>query len=314
MFDGILFYQYKTQNVINQFNTHGIDMIEDVQKTIKVNDYSFSGCIKSFYVPQRQLINKAFNYMYGFHMFEFDAGGYSNMMMSSSYIFVYILSGECLVTYDGKTMRLDSNNGIFISANATFSINSIKGCSFYTLAINGSIFPYIYQEFYSDNDARAQESINGKLHTYINELLNIYSSNQKYRDLRASHMIEEIAIHLLSIKLTHRLLDTDIPSSIQLAMRYMEDNYPQNLSLDKIADYVILDKYHFAKEFKKYVGTSPKQYLIGIRLEQAKFLLKTTDLPASKVALQVGFTDVNNFYNQFKALTGMTPIKYRETN
>ena len=71
---------------------------------------------------------------------------------------------------------------------------------------------------------------------------------------------------------------------------------------------------HFSSEFKKYTGFSPNDYLITLRINRAKSMLKNTTLPAAKIAHEVGIHDLNNFTNLFKKKTGMTPILFRNSN
>ena len=93
----------------------------------------------------------------------------------------------------------------------------------------------------------------------------------------------------------------------------MENNYTQKLTLDYLAEFACMNKYYLSKEFKKYTGFSPNDYLISLRINRAKQLLEGSSLPASKIAHEVGIHDINNFTNLFKKKTGMTPIQYRTT-
>ena len=107
--------------------------------------------------------------------------------------------------------------------------------------------------------------------------------------------------------------DLNVPDSIQHAMKHLESHYRQNISLDDLAETTRMNKYHLAKEFKRYTGFSPHDYLIWIRINQAKILLRSTNLPANKIAHEVGIHDINNFNYLFKKKVGMTPIQYRNS-
>ena len=102
--------------------------------------------------------------------------------------------------------------------------------------------------------------------------------------------------------------------SIMYLIKYMENNYTQKLTLDYLAEFACMNKYYLSKEFKKYTGFSPNDYLISLRINRAKQLLEGTTLPASKIAHEIGIHDINNFTNLFKKKTGLTPIQYRHCN
>lgn len=77
-----------------------------------------------------------------------------------------------------------------------------------------------------------------------------------------------------------------IPKSVQQAMKHMEQQFMEDISLDTLAELTRTNKYHLSKEFKRYTGFSPHDYLIWLRINQAKILLKTTNLPATKLPIK----------------------------
>ena len=94
----------------------------------------------------------------------------------------------------------------------------------------------------------------------------------------------------------------------------MENNYQSHMSLDYLAEFACINKYYLSREFKKYTGFSPNDYLISLRINAAKNLLLNTALPASKIAHEVGIHDINNFTTLFKKKVGMTPIQFRNSS
>ena len=60
------------------------------------------------------------------------------------------------------------------------------------------------------------------------------------------------------------------------------------------------------------MGETITDYINRTRLENSKILIKTSDLPISVVALNVGYTDANYFVKLFKKQFGMTPTEYRK--
>ena len=120
-------------------------------------------------------------------------------------------------------------------------------------------------------------------------------------------------LHLLIINANIALAKHEVPRSVQEAMKYLEDHYAEDISLDKLSDLTATSKYHLAKEFKKYTSFSPHDYLIRLRINQARILLKTSSLPVVKIAHSVGFRDINNFNYLFKSRVGKTPLEYRNS-
>ena len=75
-----------------------------------------------------------------------------------------------------------------------------------------------------------------------------------------------------------------------------------------------IDRTYLYKLFKANVGMSPQQYLISYRLSQAETLLIKTNLPVSAVADAAGFSDLSDFYKQFKKRTGFSATEFRTFN
>jgi hypothetical protein len=69
---------------------------------------------------------------------------------------------------------------------------------------------------------------------------------------------------------------------------------------------------HFARIFKRIKGVSPRDYMLGRRMEQARSLLKNSSLSVSRIADHLGYNDVYFFSKQFKQKTGMTPSEFRK--
>jgi AraC family transcriptional regulator len=94
---------------------------------------------------------------------------------------------------------------------------------------------------------------------------------------------------------------------LENAIDYIHAHLDGNLSMVQIAESVNSSPTHFASLFKRATGISLHQYVIKQRVERAKLLLETTDLPITNIAAQVGFSSQSHLTQHCKILTGMTP-------
>ena len=78
-----------------------------------------------------------------------------------------------------------------------------------------------------------------------------------------------------------------------------------------LAREIYVNKFYLQKLFRKSVGLSPNEYLTTVRLQEAKRLLRSTDLPISQIAADVGFNSIGHFIGLFKAREQMPPSVYR---
>ena len=93
---------------------------------------------------------------------------------------------------------------------------------------------------------------------------------------------------------------------------YIVENYSQKIKINELADYVGVNRSYLASSFKKATGYSPQEYLLSIRMERAKSLLETTDLPVNTISNSVGYSDQLAFSRMFKRYAGVSPTTYRE--
>ena len=100
------------------------------------------------------------------------------------------------------------------------------------------------------------------------------------------------------------------PLSIQIA-NYLITNYNKRISLEDISRETFFSIAYCESEFRKAFGKSIVNYLIDIRISEAKKLLVETSLPCSVIASLVGFDDGSYFSRIFKKRTGYSPLKYR---
>ncbi|MDR4945193.1 response regulator transcription factor [Neobacillus cucumis] len=99
---------------------------------------------------------------------------------------------------------------------------------------------------------------------------------------------------------------------ITKALEYIAAHYTENLTLQSVADTVHLSKSYFSLYFKKQTGRNFIDYLIELRIREAKKLLVQKERRIYDVAQVAGFKDVKYFSKVFKKVTGFTPMEYRE--
>jgi AraC family transcriptional regulator len=93
-------------------------------------------------------------------------------------------------------------------------------------------------------------------------------------------------------------------------MEFIEANLRGDLSIDRMADVAHLSPAHFARAFRQSTGRTPHQFVSAQRLDLAKRLLVTNQLPISEIALAVGFSSHASFTRAFYRAVGAAPSRY----
>lgn len=99
--------------------------------------------------------------------------------------------------------------------------------------------------------------------------------------------------------------------AIGRAIAHMRDKLDRDVSLDELAAIANLSTGHFARQFKRATGMPPHQYLMDLRIEQAKRLLGGTDAPIASIALDCGFCNQEHLGRVFRRRMNATPAAYR---
>lgn len=101
---------------------------------------------------------------------------------------------------------------------------------------------------------------------------------------------------------------------LQAVIEHIHLHYDRNLTIDELAERAHLHPNYFIRAFRKHFGTSPIQYVNRKRIEEAKWLLTTTNLKLAEIGDSVGIPDVSYLSKLFKSSTGLSPTAYRLTH
>jgi two-component system response regulator YesN len=101
--------------------------------------------------------------------------------------------------------------------------------------------------------------------------------------------------------------------AVEVGLQYIQARFHEDLSLEKVASVVYLNPVYFSQLFKQKTGSGFKEYIITLRLEQAKRMLLDPKLKLAEISERVGYQDMRHFTQQFRKKFGQTPSQYRET-
>ena len=99
----------------------------------------------------------------------------------------------------------------------------------------------------------------------------------------------------------------------EYACRFVLAHYNENINRDKMAEMVNLSPGYFSNLFRSEVGMSFSDYLIQVRIENAKGLLRRFDLSVEAISKKCGFNSLAHFSRTFKDRCGLSPLKFRKS-
>lgn len=117
--------------------------------------------------------------------------------------------------------------------------------------------------------------------------------------------------------LFHRLSRETVSHSGPLvpALRYLEEALEDPaLSNALLAEKCGISEVYFRQLFREQCGTTPRQYILALRMQKARQLLTESRLPVHIIGEQCGFANPYHFSRAFRSATGLTPTEYRKVN
>ena len=154
---------------------------------------------------------------------------------------------------------------------------------------------------------------NGGAYSFLN--LSIYLIEKFYNRQTAIHCAKYFQIDLdrnlqaeFSIFNGHKKHSDD---EILTAQKYLEQNYQDKISIEKLSSDFCIGRRNFDRRFIKATGFTPIDYLQRVRIEVAKKMFETTQKTVNEIMYEVGYNDAKAFRDVFSRVTGLSPIRYK---
>ncbi|MBQ7371349.1 MAG: helix-turn-helix transcriptional regulator [Blautia sp.] len=318
MFDHIPLVSYRPDHVLSsgKLTEKDLDDTRYERENLSNTKFVITGSVDSLALPPMTPYAKEhLNHFHAFGVFHYVPPSFTERKNYHSFLIAYTYGGKGVLEYHGKTYHLSKGDGFFINCTDPHLYKAVETTwDVAIIHIRGPLLEDMHRQFLLGESAVFHDPIEGEFQKKLEKILTLYSSPQPAREWQISSAISDLVTFLIVRSITGNSGNPEVPQHIRYLVKYMESNYKNRLTLDDLAEFANFNKYYLLREFKKYTGFSPNDYLISLRIGAAKQLLVSTTLPASKIAYEVGISDVNNFNNLFKKRVGMTPIQYRRSS
>lgn len=234
------------------------------------------------------------------------------------YQWLLTTQGKGLLSFGDKSYTIDTGMGFYFRPHIPHSYHAIEHpWQTYWVIFDGSFADPLFQRL-DFGDYGIFQLPSSTIHTCIEDFsLTQRSLQDDTMDgiLTTSSFIYNQLIttkkHVITTSLSHTLGSKD--DSFIHILHYMSANYTRDLSLSELAGILHITPSHLCKLFKKRMGVTPIQYLIRIRLQEAKKqLLLHPTTPIQDIACTVGYPDTSYFSKLFKQQEHMTPSMFRQ--
>ncbi len=231
---------------------------------------------------------------------------------------IFCKSGQGQLIVDKRKYVIDKNQCFIILKDTPHEYHSISDDNWIVdiVGFNGAIVPTLLRTLKMNLSGAYQLSHIDVPRKHIQKLLALSSAKGKPANIELSQelfcLLTDLSLLITSV--TSDGIDYGNPVITQ-AIDYIESNYAEDISLDELASYVHRTPEYLCKIFKQYTGSTPVNYINGIRLIHAmNMLVEEPSLPINQVALKCGFRSPSYFGRVFSKRYQMSPNEYRMKN
>ena len=99
---------------------------------------------------------------------------------------------------------------------------------------------------------------------------------------------------------------------VRIAKQYVMQHFHEPITLEEVCEATGFSVSYFSVLFKKETGEGFAKYLTRVRMDEAKRLLRETNMPVSEICERVGYSDRKHFTHTFHKTAGLNPAEYRK--
>ncbi len=232
---------------------------------------------------------------------------------------LYCQATKGILDYKSKTRAVKSGDLVIMPSNSSFEFTATQddhnnSGKIYWLNFKGSLANNFTERLLMKMDDSLAHV--GNVDEVIHDFDNLLALGSRgYTATNVIHAVHVLQQTLSFLALQLRLTDFNNSSKfdIDAVERLMRSNLHQELTLDTMAHYSQLSKFHFSKKFKELTDSSPIQHFINMKIQRACFQLDNTALTIKEIGESLGYGDPYYFSRLFKKSVGMSPKQYRDS-
>lgn len=226
------------------------------------------------------------------------------------------LEGEAVWEIGDQIYRIQPGDIVLLNIGQkrrflSFGEDGFSLCAF---VLNRSAFskPHHFMFFLSCVKNKKNVIQSGALSALLKEAYDEWKTGSPFRYELVSAKLTEFFIKAETLAADPFEPVTENDRQMFQIMDHIDEHIFQRISLRDAAQKAGMSESTFSRHFSRWNGVSFKQYVIEKKIQQAIFLLQTTNMKMIDIALESGFDSVSGFYDAFQKKTGTTPRNFSQ--
>lgn len=233
------------------------------------------------------------------------------------YVFIYCIDGSGWFSLGEQKQQVKANQYIILPAGVphVYAADEKNPWTIYWIHFKGTLAPFFAENIVRPIDIKPEvHSRIGDRTALFEEIYNALKSGYSNENLRYVSSIFHYYLGTLRfVKQYRNANDTHINDDnlVEIGIHFMKENIEKHLTLKQIADHIGYSQSYFSNLFKLKTGHSPLSYFNLLKIQQACYLLDSTDMKINQVCYKIGIEDTYYFSRLFAKIMGTSPRAYR---
>lgn len=232
--------------------------------------------------------------------------------------------GTILCNFENEVIKLSAGEAILINSNVIHSLSAEKGnsvCTYIQTSFENlpeadmeSKMDYFTDFLSAPNKKKfLREGKHGFLYSLISYIKTEAENSHPAFELFVRAKTMELFAYMTRNKMTNTIPDkNDKIKKILPATEYINQNFKNTISLEKISEHTKINKYYLCKIFKEATGKTINEYINYVRLLEFEKQFLLSGGSVLSVATDCGFNSIQYFNRVFKSQKGCTPTEYKK--
>lgn len=225
---------------------------------------------------------------------------------------LYVMQGTVQVTINTKKVIATTEDIIVINSNSLHSIQSMsENCAYYCLIIDHEHAQTL--GFDTTNNNFIHQTTDPEMKNIFNLIIKEMTNKKKYYKKATVALCTTMLILLFRNQWLKEGIETHKNASKVAAVKdsiiYINQNYQNLITIDDISKHVGISKYYFCRIFKEITNLTVNEYIINLRVKQARYFILEENYNVGEAAEATGFNNLSYFSQRYKKVFGVLPSK-----
>lgn len=228
-----------------------------------------------------------------------------------SFLLEIILEGSVSGESAGETWRANAGDVVLLDCYAPHHYFSETGWRALWLHFDGAAARGYYNMVHKTNGTVFSARSARKELRALNGIYEMFHREKAPDELQIALEITQM-LTALAVPVGLRTGTRTSKDAVDAVLYHINEHINEELSVKELAQLASFSESHFIRVFREQIGMTPRQYIKTVRIDHAKYLLKTTGLSVQEVGYSIGYSSPSMFCTTFKKSQGVTPNEYRE--